>query len=87
MCVCMIVRSGATDWLLEVWRDEDKTVKLLKRYKEHRKLLLGAGAKSSKFYLLELKQEWSRSVGSNLVGEGELMCKRFFIQWSTAFVL
>ena len=87
MCVCMIVRSGAMDWLLEVFRDEDKTVKLLKRYKEHRKLLLGSGSKSSKFSLLEMKQEWARSVGSNLVGEGELMCKRYFIQWSTAFCL
>ena len=83
----MIVRSGALDWLQDVLRDEDKTVKLLKRYKEHRKLLLGAGAKSSKFSLLEVKQEWSRAVGSNLIGEGELMCKRFFLQWSTAFVL
>ena len=55
----MIVRSGALDWLLEVFRDEDKTVKLLKRYKEHRKLLLGSGSKSSRFSLLEMKQEWA----------------------------
>ena len=80
MCVCMIVRSGVIDWFLDVLRDEDKSFKMLKRYKEHRKLLLGAGAKSSKLSLLEVKQEWSRAVGSKLIGEGELMCKRFFLQ-------
>ena len=69
---------------MDIFKDEDKTVKLMKRYREHRKLVKGGLAKSSKFSLLQVQQEWARSVGSTLINEGYLMCKRCFLVSATA---
>ena len=74
--------SGELDWILEVFRDDEKCYQMVKRYKVHRKMFLGQ-SKPPKFSLLEVKNEWVKATGTNLVGEGELMCKRFFVTWST----
>ena len=97
MCVWDVVESvldivqtlsGEVEWLQGIIRDEETTYQVVKRYKEHRKMFLGQ-SKPPKFALLELKNEWVKATGINLVGEGELMCKRYFVRWSTVsfFVL
>ena len=57
----------------------------MKAYKEHRKLVV-AGAKTQKtFKLVEIRQQFNKSSGTDMIGVGELMNKRWFIQWATVF--
>lgn len=76
--------SGEDTWWEEVQKDDDKLYKVMKAYKDHRKLVL-AGQKSAKsFRLVEVKQSMIRESGLDIIGKGMLMNKRFFVQWATA---
>ena len=59
----------------------------MKAYKDHRKLVL-AGTKTAKsFRLVEVKASMQKETGMDLIGKGQLMNKRFFCTWATAFCL
>ena len=65
--------------------DDNTLFIVMKAYKEHRKLVV-AGIKTSKsFKMVELRQQFSKSSGSDMIGIGELMNKRWFCQWATVF--
>lgn len=76
--------TGEEEWWREVCADENKLYTVMKAYKDHRKLVL-AGVKSAKsFKLVELKQSMVKEAETEAKARGIMMCKRYFMQWSTA---
>ena len=83
--VCCKPFPGEEKWWEVVVAEDNKLFIVMKAYKEHRKLVV-AGIKTSKsFKLVELRQQFSKSSGSDMIGIGELMNKRWFCQWATVF--
>ena len=77
--------SGEEAWFDEIMADENKAFEVFKSYKSHRKLVIGGNAKDKKFKIIDVKSTFAKKSMLDVFSEGELMNKRWFVQWASAF--
>ena len=77
--------SGEEEWFQEVFADENKMYEVLKSYRAHRKLVLAGQAKTKQFVIMDQKQKFSKNTSVDVFGEGELLNRRWFVTWASAF--
>ena len=70
-------------WFDEVFSSEEKTYTVIESYRLHRKNCKYYAGSLRTFPVLEIKSVMLKESGTDWAGEGELMNKRRWIQWST----
>ena len=80
--VVILWYKGKEQWLSDAWLDADKSHTILKSYKDHRKAVYAGAKLPSSWPLLEVKNEFFKRTQTDINAEGELMCRRRFLQWA-----
>lgn len=70
-------------WFEEVFADEEKTYTVCESYRLHRKNAAHLTGSLRQYPVLEVKACMMKETGTDYRGEGEMMNKRRWIQWST----
>ena len=77
--------SGEEQWFEETFADENKAYEVLKAYRAHRKLVTAGQAKQKQFVIMDQKQRFTKKSNVDVFGEGEMMNRRWFVTWASAF--